>query len=73
MAKIEKLPRRVGQRVLRARTASGLSLRTLAQESRVSTGTISTLERGMIADPGIVTLGKLAKALNVKLVTLVKE
>ena len=63
-----KLDRRLRQ----LRESRGLSQLRLAQRAKVSQGYISAIEAGQKTNPGIETLRKLAKALDVPLMTLVE-
>jgi len=47
------------------RTGRGLSIRKLAEEARVSTETVYSLEHGR-RQPSVRTLGKIARALGVE-------
>lgn len=55
------------------RDKRGLSQAELAKLARVRQPTISDIETGKMTDPGVATLGKLAKALRVRVSTLVEE
>lgn len=59
----------LGLAVRRTRTRLGLSVEALAEESGVSMGQISQLERGK-ANPSLKTLDKVAQAMGVSIVSL---
>ena len=61
---------RLGQRIAKARKAQGLTLRELEKASGISNPLISQIERGLVREPGFRTVGKLAKALGLKLENL---
>jgi transcriptional regulator with XRE-family HTH domain len=54
----------IGQRLAALRSLSGLSLRAAAARSGVARSYLSRLERGEIANPGIVTLAAVVIALG---------
>lgn len=62
----------IGAAVKQSRTRLGLSVEALAEESGVSMGQISQIERGK-ANPSLRTLNKIAAALGVPLVLLVSR
>jgi transcriptional regulator with XRE-family HTH domain len=63
------ITQRIGRRVLELRSAAGLSLETLAQQSGVSRSNISLIERGQ-SSPTAVVLDKLSSALGVSVASL---
>lgn len=64
---------RVGTKVLELILERGWSLGKLASKSGLDKGYLSQLTRGMVANPGVVTLGKLSDALGVDVWTLTGE
>jgi transcriptional regulator with XRE-family HTH domain len=58
-------------RLREVREAKGMSLRTLAEKAGVNWSAIHRIEKGK--DPLVSTLEKLAKALGVKIRTLIDE
>jgi transcriptional regulator with XRE-family HTH domain len=62
----------LNRRLRQLREARGLSQLRLAQRAKVAQGYISAIEAGRKTNPGIETLRKLAKALDVPLMTLVE-
>ncbi|QRP50499.1 helix-turn-helix domain-containing protein [Amycolatopsis sp. FDAARGOS 1241] len=62
----------VGSRIRELRAARGLTVTELARRAEVSTGLISQVEREL-ADPSLVTVRKIAKALDVPLFSLFEE
>ena len=61
----------LAKRVRCLREARGLNQSQLARRAGVSAATISTLERGVTLDPGVLVAMKLARALGCTLHTLV--
>lgn len=55
------------------RTAKKMTQNELAEASGIKQATISDIETGDIKNPGIETIKKLAKALNVKIQKLIDE
>jgi transcriptional regulator with XRE-family HTH domain len=55
------------------RTAKKMTQIELAEASGIKQATISDIETGDIKNPGIETIRKLAKALNVKIQKLIDE
>ena len=62
----------VGTRIRALRTARGMTVTELARLAEVSTGLISQVEREL-ADPSLVTIRKIARALDVPLFSLFAE
>ena len=62
----------VGNRIRELRAARGITVTELARRAEVSTGLISQVEREL-ADPSLVTIRKIAKALDVPLFSLFEE
>lgn len=62
----------VGNRIRELRATRGLTVTELARRAEVSTGLISQVEREL-ADPSLVTIRKIAKALDVPLFSLFEE
>jgi transcriptional regulator with XRE-family HTH domain len=56
-----------GQRLRRARTDRGLTLRDISERSGISITYLSDLERGVLVNPTLDTLKKVAEALDVSL------
>jgi len=54
----------VGQRLTELRELSGKSLSALAEEGGIAKSYLLKLERGEVDNPGLATLGAIAKALN---------
>ena len=59
------MPESLAERVLRTRTACGLSQNEAAERAGLSNAYLSHLERGLINSPSVATLAKLAKGLCV--------
>ncbi len=55
------------------RTKKNMTQVELSEASGVAQTTISEIERGAIVDPGIETVKKLAKALNIKIEKLIED
>lgn len=55
----------ISKRILRARTALGLSARGLSLAAGLSDGFVAQIERGTIKNPGVNVIVALAKALGV--------
>ena len=64
-------PRTIGMKIQRLREKRGLTQEALAAKARLSRGFLARLEMGR-HDPSLSTLGKLAKALKVKVAELVE-
>ena len=64
------MTKRLGTVLKRARQAKGLSQLQLAKRSKVAQSYINDLEAGRKTNPGIETVVKLAKALQVKVTQL---
>ncbi|GLY70697.1 helix-turn-helix domain-containing protein [Amycolatopsis taiwanensis] len=62
----------VGTRIRELRVVRGLTVTELARRADVSTGLISQVEREL-ADPSLVTIRKIAKALDVPLFSLFED
>lgn len=62
----------VGTRIRALRTARGITVTELARRAEVSTALISQVEREL-ADPSLVTVRKIARALDVPLFSLFEE
>jgi transcriptional regulator with XRE-family HTH domain len=62
----------VGSRIRALRTARGMTVTELARRAEVSTGLISQVEREL-ADPSLVTVRKIARALDIPLFSLFEE
>ena len=62
----------LGRRILAARTAKRLSQEALAKKAKVSRIYVAMLETGARQSPSLPVLERLAKALGVKLVDLLK-
>lgn len=62
----------VGNRIRELRAVRGMTVTELARRAEVSTGLISQVEREL-ADPSLVTIRKIAKALDVPLFSLFEE
>jgi len=58
----------IGERIRIARETRGLSLREVAERSRISPGALSMIERGKRPNPSAHTLQALARVLNVRFV-----
>ncbi len=59
-------PRTIGMKIQRLRQKRGMTQEALAAKAGVSRGFLARLETGR-HDPSLTTVGKLAKALKVKL------
>ncbi len=59
-------PRTIGMKIQRLREKRGMTQEALAAKAGVSRGFLARLETGR-HDPSLTTVGKLAKALKVKL------
>lgn len=70
--KEDEISRRTGRAVKHQREEAGLSLRTLAERSGVSSSMISDIERGA-KSPTVTTLVRLAQALGVSAAALVDQ
>lgn len=57
--------------VKRLRKENGLTLRELAKKANLAYGAIGNIERGVIKDPHISTVIKLAKAFNISIDELI--
>src|SRR5947208_12442325 len=57
----------VGQRLTEWRELSGKSLSALAEEAGIAKSYLLKLERGEVENPGLATLGAIAKSLNTTL------
>jgi len=68
----EKTKSRVGENLKIERLKKGLSQDSLAEKAGVTLHTISKIEAGATGDPRVLTLGKLVKALNIKIDDLLK-
>jgi transcriptional regulator with XRE-family HTH domain len=62
----------IGTRIRALRTARGITVTELARRAEVSTALISQVEREL-ADPSLVTVRKIARALDVPLFSLFEE
>lgn len=62
----------VGSRIRALRTARGLTVTELARRAEVSTALISQVERDL-TDPSLVTVRKIARALDIPLFSLFEE
>lgn len=62
----------VGTRIRALRTARGMTVTELARRAEVSTGLISQVEREL-SDPSLVTVRKIARALDIPLFSLFEE
>jgi transcriptional regulator with XRE-family HTH domain len=62
----------LGQRIRELRSVRGLTLTALADESGMSTGLISQVERGL-SDPSLETLRRIAKVLDVPIFSLFQQ
>ena len=65
-------PQRLGTVLKQLREKRGLTQQALAKRAGIAQGYLSELEAGREKNPGIETLRKLAKALKVSLIELVK-
>jgi transcriptional regulator with XRE-family HTH domain len=65
-------PQRLGIVLKQLREKRGLTQQALAKRAGIAQGYLSELEAGREKNPGIETLRKLAKALKVSVVELVK-
>lgn len=63
----------IGFRLQKARKRRGWTQEILADESGVSQTGISEIESGAITNPGIKTLSRLARALDIQLMTLIGD
>ena len=63
----------ISTNVKRLRKEKNLTLRELAEKSGLAYGAIGNLERGVITDPHISTVIKLAKAFNISIDKLVNH
>ncbi|MBU5256818.1 helix-turn-helix domain-containing protein [Tissierella praeacuta] len=64
---------RIAENIKKLRVERGLTLRQLASKSELAFGAIGNIERGVIKDPQISTVIKLAKALEVTVAELVED
>jgi transcriptional regulator with XRE-family HTH domain len=62
----------LGQRIREMRAGRGLTLTALADETGLSTGLISQVERGL-SDPSLETLRRIAKVLDVPIFSLFQQ
>jgi transcriptional regulator with XRE-family HTH domain len=62
----------LGQRIRELRSTRGLTLTALADETGLSTGLISQVERGL-SDPSLETLRRIAKVLGVPIFSLFQQ
>ncbi len=58
---------KLSENIKRLRKQNNLTLRKLAEKSNLAYGAIGNLERGVITDPHISTVIKLAKAFDVSI------
>lgn len=64
----------LGERIRKLRKERSLSLRELAEKSEISSFSyIRNIEEGIVEDPGIKTIIKLSRALEISIDELVKE
>ncbi len=63
----------MAEQIYTARTALGWSQGCLAIKAGLAKSTISDLEAGRRKNPGIITLGKIAKALGISLAELLRK
>lgn len=63
----------ISDNVKRLRKENNLTLRELAEKSGLAFGAIGNLERGVITDPHISTVIKLAKVFNISVDELVND
>ena len=61
----------ISENIKRLRKQNNLTLRDLAKKSGLAFGAIGNIERGVIKDPHISTIIKLAKAFNITIDELV--
>ncbi|MCF6461464.1 helix-turn-helix domain-containing protein [Clostridium sp. Cult3] len=63
----------VGERIRKLRKERNFSLREMAEKSGISSFSyLANIERGIVEDPGIKTIIKIAKGLDVSIDYLVK-
>lgn len=64
----------IGKKIRKLRKEKGLSLRKLAKLSNITSFSyLSNIERGVVEDPGIKTIIKIAKALDISIDELIKQ
>lgn len=62
----------IGERIASLRRSRNISLPELAKQSGVSKGYLSQLENGIITNPSVDTISKVAGALNISLAELLE-
>lgn len=63
----------LAQKLARYRERQGVSQQALAEKANVPQSSISRIESGLLTNPGIVCLQRLADALNISLLELVEK
>ncbi|ABO49426.1 transcriptional regulator, XRE family [Desulforamulus reducens MI-1] len=63
----------IGENVIKLREAKNWSQQDLEEASKVPQSSISRIEKGLLRNPGVETVRKLATALNVSVAELLEE
>lgn len=63
----------LAQKLAKHREIKGLSQQALAEKAKVPQSSISRIESGVLKNPGIVCLQKLANALDISLMDLMED